>query len=415
MKILNLMIISALLFFGCSKKNIDNKVNEPEIKPPDPFHYISGKIEKGQSLAQSLNKYDLDKSKVYELVNALNKSYNLKYSHPQDFFKVVLDSSNVINEFQYFPSKILSYQLERDSTNKWICKIDTLKTEKKIAVSEGEIQSSLYAGMRNSNIPPSVIMEFTQIFQWDIDFLLDTRVGDKFKVIYEEYYHDGERIKSGDIISATYISGDYHNTAYLFKNSKGFKKYYDKDGKSFQKAFLKSPLNYTRISSKFGMRFHPIRKRKFFHNGVDFAAPKGTPVECSADGTVIYRAWKGPRSTKKHKHGYGNTVIVRHANGYKTLYGHLSAYAKHLRVGQKIKQHTIIGYVGSTGLSTGNHLHYTIYHHGKAIDPLKLKNVAGPSLKKSKMAEFRQFVKYVDDFENKQLIAKNAEAKQKIN
>jgi len=409
MKILNIMIISSLIFFGCSKKNIGNKINKTPIQPKDPYHYINDKIEKGQSLAQSLNKYELGKSKVYELVNALNKKYNLKYSHPQDSFMVALDSSNVIKQFKYFPSKILSYQLDRDSTNKWICKIDTLKTEKSLFSSEGEITTSLYSGMSKANIPPSLIMEFTQIFQWDIDFLLDTRKGDKFEVLYEEYSHNGERIKSGNIISATYISGNYNNTAYLFKNSKGFKKYYDKNGKSFQKAFLKSPLNYTRISSKFGMRFHPIRKKKFFHNGVDFAAPKGTPVECSADGTVIYRAWKGSRSTKKHKHGYGNTVMVRHANGYKTLYGHLSAYAKGLRIGQKIKQHTIIGYVGSTGLSTGNHLHYTIYHHGKAIDPLKLKNVAGPSLKKSKLEEFRQFVEYVDAFEKKQLVAKNAE------
>ena len=411
MKILNIMLVSSLLFFGCTKKQIVDKIDQTPIKPKDPLHYFHGKIEKGQSLAKSLNNFDLGKSKVYELVNALNKSYNLKYSHPQDSFMVALDSSNVLTKFIYYPSKTLSYKLNRDSTNKWVCEIDTLKTEKKLISANGEITSSLYSGMSKANIPPSLIMQFTQIFQWDIDFLLDTRVGDKFNVLYEEYYHNGEKIKSGNIISATYISGNYQNTAYLFKNAKGFKKYYDKNGKSFQKAFLKSPLNYTRISSKFGMRFHPIRKKRFFHNGVDFAAPKGTPVECSADGTVIYRAWKGPHSTKKHKHGYGNTVMVRHANGYKTLYGHLSAYAKGLRVGQKIKQHTIIGYVGSTGLSTGNHLHYTIYHHGKAIDPLKLKNVAGPSLKKSRMKEFRQFVNYVDNLEKQELIAKNNEVK----
>jgi murein DD-endopeptidase MepM/ murein hydrolase activator NlpD len=409
MNILKIIFLSSFLIFGCSKKKIDNLNDQSPVKPKDPYHYINGKIQKGQSLAQALNAFDLGKSKVYELVNSLNKSYNLKYSHPQDSFTVTLDSSNVIQKFTYFPSKILSYHLEKDSTQKWFCSIDTLKIEKKIIVSEGEITTSLYSGMRKSDIPPSLIMKFTQIFQWDIDFLVDTRIGDKFVILYEEYYHNNDKIKSGNIISATYISGNYHNTAYLFENSKGFKKYYDKDGKSFQKAFLKSPLNYTRISSKFGMRFHPIRKKKFFHNGVDYAAPKGTPVECSADGTVIYRAWKGPRSTKKHKHGYGNTIIVRHANGYKTLYGHLSAYAKGIYVGKRIKQHTIIGYVGSTGLSTGNHLHYTIYHHGKAINPLKLKNVAGPSLKKSNMEKFQQFVKYVNDFEKKKLVSQSLE------
>jgi hypothetical protein len=224
---------------------------------------------------------------------------------------------------------------------------------------------------------------FTQIFQWDIDFFIDPQKGDQFRVVYEQYMNGDKFMRYGNILIAQYSSKNYDKQAYFYTNQAGTSKYYDAEGVSFQKAFLKSPLNYKRISSYFGKRVNPVTKKVSVHHGVDYAAAYGTPVEAAADGTVIYAGW--------HKNHTGNTVKIRHANGYKTLYGHLSKFGKY-KVGDRVKQHDVIGYVGSTGRSTGNHLHYTIYHHDVPINPLKLNNVSGPPVPENEMEQFKQEV-----------------------
>ena len=320
----------------------------------------------------------------------MDSIYNLRRAHPADSFVVRLDTLDVMHELIYIHDKIHTYRVIRDTADVFFTQIDTLKLVKEIDTFDGVMESSLWNAVINGGEGPALAVMMSQIFQWDIDFFIDPQKGDSFTLAFEQYKTEsGEFIKYGEILVAQYTSRNYDNIAYRYTNNKGISKYYDENGKSFQKAFLKSPLNYKRISSYFGMRKHPITKKSWMHNGVDYAATYGTPVEASADGTIIHRGWKGGHpSVNGRTGGYGKTIIIRHPNGYKTLYGHLSSYGKY-KVGNKVKQHDIIGYVGSTGLSTGNHLHYTIYQYGKAINPLRLKNVSGPPVPKGEMELFQ--------------------------
>ena len=383
-----------LLLFVSSCHNEESSPIQEEPVIIDPYHYKSGIIMSGEPLAEALIRSDIDNVQAYRLVNELNKVFDLRKSHPADSFFVKIDSLNTIQELVYIPDKINTYRVLRDSLGLYNAFVDTLKTVKQINICEGEIEYSLWnAIVERQKEGPALAMMLSQIFQWDIDFNIDPKKGDKFKIVYEQYNNEfGKFVKYGSILCARYASQSYDKTAYRYSVKGVGTKYFDEKGKSFQKAFLRTPLNFTRITSKFGTRVHPITKKRRFHNGVDFAAPYGTPVESVADGTVIHASWKGGHPTVNgRKGGYGKTVIIRHTNGYKTLYGHLSSYGK-FKVGSRVKQHDVIGYVGSTGLSTGNHLHYTVYHHGKAINPLKIKNVSGPPIPKSEKSKFEEKV-----------------------
>ena len=373
MKKVVVFILVLLVMLACSKQ-------QKEVEEVDPFIYKQGILEEGETLANALLDEGIENGLVYKLVNQLDSLYDLRRAHPNDSFMVKLDTLNILHELSFRPNQIYNYRIIRDTSNVYFAQIDTLKLFKEVAVSEGEIESSLWQGMSAEGIDAATIVMFTQIFQWDIDFFIDPQKGDKFYVVYEKNMdNNGKFVKSGNILAARYSSRNYSDTAYRYTNKKDETRYYDNKGKCIQKAFLKSPLNYRRISSYFGTRTHPITKKKSTHNGVDYAAARGTPVEATASGVVTKASWN-----KRHT---GETVKIRHPKGYVTLYGHLSKYGK-FKVGDRVQQHDIIGYVGSTGRSTGPHLHYTIYHHGKAINPLKLKNVAGPSIPKDEMGNF---------------------------
>jgi len=383
-----------ILFVIISCVKNEAEINFSKIKKiakeKDSFTYKTGKLEKDETLANALMNDGLASGTAYKFVNQLDKIFSLRYAQPNDQYCVKLDTLSEVVEIAFQPNEVHTYWVFRDSARNFTTKIDTLQLVKKNGFCEGKIESSLWNAMVNAGEKPALIMMLTQIFQWDIDFFIDPQKGDKFKLIFEKYTNANDGfVKYGKILVANYESKKIDETAYFFKTKDGTEKYYDENGKCFQKAFLKSPLNYKRITSTFGSRYHPIRKKSIFHNGVDYAASYGTPVEAAADGTVIHCGWKGGHPTVNgRKGGYGKTVMVRHSNGYKTLYGHLSKYGKY-KVGSRVSQHDVIGYVGSTGLSTGNHLHYTIYHHDKAINPLKLKNVSGPPIPKSEMKEFK--------------------------
>lgn len=377
MRYLFFLMVFLLLLSGCQDKYEDTP---EEI---DPFVYRRGVLNKGETLAAVMLKMDLDNASVYQLVNQLDKIYNLKKSHPADSFYVRLDTLGVIHELAYMPDLTTIYRVIRDSNDVLYTRIDTLQLELEISSCSGEIRSSLYQAMREAGEGGALPVMFSQIFQWDIDFFIDPQPGDQFKVIYERYTDGKKFIRYGQILAAQYISRNYNKIAFRYRDTSGITKYYDEKGISFQKAFLKSPLNYKRISSYFGNRVHPVTKKVSFHSGVDYAAAYGTPVEAVADGTVIKASWSSNHT--------GNTVIIRHTNGYKTLYGHLSKYGKY-KVGDKVQQHDVVGYVGSTGRSTGNHLHYTIYQHDKPINPLSLNNVSGPPVPKNEMAQYQVLV-----------------------
>lgn len=235
---------------------------------------------------------------------------------------------------------------------------------KRPILKSAEIKSSLFGATDDANIPDSVAIQVAEMFESEIDFHTDLRRGDHFNVIYEGSYDQGELLKTGDVLAAEFVNNGKTYRAIGYRNSSGEMQYYSPDGKSLHKSFLRSPLEFTRISSGFTLgRFHPILQRMRAHKGVDMAAPTGTRVKASGDATVDFVGQKG---------GYGNVIVLRHANGVSTVYGHLSRFAPGLHRGEKVTQGELIGFVGMTGLATGPHLHYEFLLNGEHRDPMKV-------------------------------------------
>jgi murein DD-endopeptidase MepM/ murein hydrolase activator NlpD len=227
----------------------------------------------------------------------------------------------------------------------------------------GDIETSLYEAMLDLGEKPALIADYADIFGWEIDFFCETQQGDSFTVLVERKTVDADFIGYGNVLVARYRGavGDFR--AYRFRDPDGRTDFYNSDGECMRKTFLKSPLHFTRVTSYFGRRYHPIRRRRMHHAGVDYAAPVGTPVSCVAAGHVTFCGWNG---------GYGNLVEVTHPGGYKTRYGHLSRFGKGIRSGVSVAQNRVVGYVGSTGISTGPHLHYEVRKFDSPVNPLRV-------------------------------------------
>lgn len=257
-----------------------------------------------------------------------------------------------------------------------------LVLENRILMKSAEIRSSLFAATDDADIPDQIALQLANVFSSEIDFNLDLRKGDHFSVVYEASFSNGELIKTGKILSTEFVNDGKAYTAVLYRDGQGHESYYTPDGKSLQKAFLRSPLEFSRISSGFSLaRFHPILNTWRAHKGVDYAAPTGTLVKAVADATVAFVGTQG---------GYGNVIMLQHAGGIMTVYGHLSRFAAGLRKGEKIAQGTGIGYVGMTGMATGPHLHYEFRVHGEHKDPLKVALPTSIPLTPSALADFRK-------------------------
>lgn len=403
-----IVMILGLLVLSCTQPVVSYEEEEESV---DPYVYKWGSLRQGETLANALLDRELGNADVYRVVNELNEVYDLRRCYPGDSFFVKVDTTNLIQELQFIPDRVTSYHVIRDTLGEYQINIEKNELEKEVSYIEGEIETSLYAAIIKAGEGPALAMALTQIFQWDIDFLIDPQKGDQFRLVFEKYKSGDEFIRYGDILTAQYVSRNYDKIAYLYTTNEGQKKYFDIDGQSFQKAFLRSPLNYTRITSRFSRgRYHPVLKIVRPHHGVDYGAPHGTPVETSADGTVIHVGWKGGHPTVNGRQGgYGKTVMIRHPNGYQTLYGHLSNYARGLKVGQRVSQGQVIGYVGSTGLATGPHLHYEIHLNGNPIDPLKLDNVAGPPVPENELAQFKAKADSLYALLNSRLIVEKTE------
>ena len=253
--------------------------------------------------------------------------------------------------------------------------------ETRTQVASSTIKNSLFLAGQRAGLSDSLIMQLANVFGWDIDFALDIRAGDQFSVLYEEKYLDGEKIKDGAIIAAEFVNAGESYRAVRYTDSKGNTDYYSQNGRSMRKPFLRTPVDFARISSGFNLkRKHPVLNRIRAHKGVDYAASTGTPIKASGDGKIIHRGTKG---------GYGRTVIVKHGSSYSTLYAHMHKYAKNTQVGKRVKQGQIIGYVGKSGLATGPHLHYEFRVNGVHRNPLTVKLPDASPLPKSEMARFK--------------------------
>ena len=248
----------------------------------------------------------------------------------------------------------------------------TKNLNKKIIFKEGKISQSLYRSAIKSNILPNIIVEFARIYGFQVDFQRDIRKNDSYQIIYEIFQDEDDKIfETGKIIFANLILGGQENSLYLFIDKKKNGEHYDLNGKSVRKALMKTPINGARLSSNFGMRKHPILGFNKMHKGTDFAAKEGTPIMASGDGKIIRARWCG---------GGGNCIKIKHNSTYSTIYAHLSKFAAGIKEGVRVKQGRIIGYVGSTGMSTGPHLHYEVIENNIKINSQKLKLPSGKTL-----------------------------------
>ncbi len=292
--------------------------------------------------------------------------------------KKLEDNTNTLVSLTYPVNNTTSVEI-RKSQNNFIVKENILQLYKREIVIKADIKNNLYSSAVNSGVEPNIIVEFARIFGFEVDFQRDIRKGDWFEILYEKFEDDNNKVRdTGKIIYASmFVNGEEINL-YNFKYQKE-EDYYDIKGKSITKSLMKTPINGARLSSSFGMRKHPILGYNKMHRGTDFAAPSGTPIMASGSGTVTRARWCG---------GGGNCVKIKHNSTYETIYAHMKAFAKGIKEGRKVKQGQIIGYVGSTGLSTGPHLHYEVIVNGKKVNSQKLKLPSGKTLRGKEREKF---------------------------
>jgi murein DD-endopeptidase MepM/ murein hydrolase activator NlpD len=346
-------------------------------------------IKPGDVLALTLNETKLSKKDSSDILTELKKLVNIAKCLPGDFYEINYDkTTGEWTNFSYYPSGMFYYEISKSSGNIITSQKKRLETIIVKYQKEGTIENSLWMAMASQEIPANIICYFTDIFASQIDFVTGTRQGDSFKIIYEiEIAKKKEMQLSHKIIAAEYKTSSNSYRAFYFKTKKGTEGYFDEKGKSVKSAFLKAPLQYSRISSHFTTRrLHPILKIVRPHLGTDYAAPYGTPVSSIGAGIVI---------KAKYSKGFGNQVIIKHPNGYKTYYGHLSKYGKGIKLGARIKQGQIIGYVGMTGLATGPHLDFRIKFNNKFFDYTKMKHCPSTILSGEDKTNFENTIKNI--------------------
>ena len=346
-----------------------------------------------------LSLYFIKDKEIQEIKKQLSNKVNLNKLNTKHKIKFTLDqSNNIIKDFTFQISNKEKIYLKRNLDNKFNQKILVTKLKKNTIYKENSIMQSLYKSATDQRIPPSIIIEFARIYGFQVDFQRDIRKRDSFQIMYEIFKDDNGRIiETGEILFANLKLSGASNSLYFF-NEEGSKGHYDKSGKSVKKALMKTPINGARLSSPFGMRKHPIDGFNKMHKGTDFAAPMGTPIMASGDGVVKKAGWCG---------GGGNCVVIKHNSTYQTVYAHMSKFAKGIRSGVRVRQAQIIGYVGSTGKSTGPHLHYEVIVNGKKINSQKLKLPSGKILKGDERKRFETVKIKLDVLKSEKIIGLN--------
>ena len=378
------------------KKNSKNEtvyINEDELKLikdfffkkiNSPFTNINYEIKKGDTIGKILKKYNVKSANIQNVINEYSKYQKVNKLFVGNKIDLVIEKSfseskSSIVSFFIPITKSTSIEIKRNELGKFESKKIITKLYKRTVVADNTIKNNLYSSAIDAKINPDTIIEFARIFGFEIDFQRDIRKNDYFRIVFEKYLDEnGEFIKSGTIIYAHMTVNGRDITLYKFGNDKDYG-YFDVNGKSVEKALMKTPINGARLSSSYGMRKHPILGFNKMHKGTDFAAPMGTPILASGSGTVTRAKWCG---------GGGNCIKIKHNSTYQTVYAHLKSFAAGIKAGKKVKQGQIIGYVGSTGMSTGPHLHYEVIVNGKHVNSQKLKLPSGKTLKDDERKKF---------------------------
>ena len=344
-----------------------------------PERIIEGRMEKGSCLYMALKKRGVPPDQIALITAHLKPIFDFRDCNPGDSFRASLDEGDELQKFTYEAGLADIYEVTREG-DRYVASKKEIILDRHLTRVEGKIESTLLDAIEKAGEGDRLALAFADIFAWEIDFHNDPRKGDRFKILVEKLYKDGQFIRYGNILAATYDTSSQEYRGFYFKGPGGREGYYDEKGRSLEKSFLRSPLKFTRITSGYSRRRrHPILGGYHPHLAVDYAAPPGTPIRAVGDGRVVFRGWN---------RGYGKQITIKHGNGYTTYYGHLSRYARGIKKGKWVKQKQIIGYVGSTGLATGPHLDYRISRNGKFLDPLKMKSPPISSIRRQQLADF---------------------------
>ena len=337
------------------------------------------RVRPGQSLADIFREQGLSPTDLQRALDAQKDASALQRIRPGDEFAFDIDVDGALKALRFDRDDATRVTLNFSDAGVAEAALDRAM-ERRVQVTHGVINSSLFDAGNQAGMTDVMVLKLANAFAYDIDFAQDLRGGDSFSAIYDQVYRDGERLRDGDIVAATFINQGKRYTAIRYTNSQGETLYYTEDGRPLRKAFLRTPVEFTRISSRFSSgRMHPVLGKMRAHRGVDYAAPSGTPIRAAGDGKITFRGWQN---------GYGNVVILQHNGRYTTLYGHMSRFAN-AKVGQRISQGQVIGYVGKTGLATGPHLHYEFRLDGQHRDPLTVTLPKEEPLPATELARFR--------------------------
>ncbi|MFQ5441281.1 MAG: peptidoglycan DD-metalloendopeptidase family protein [Thermodesulfobacteriota bacterium] len=376
-------VVLSLLFLlspeASSRRDVDQYPAENlTVARPDRYDI---KVTRNDTFYSIMSRFNVAPSEIYRMARVAKPICNLSRLRSGTKLSVVTLKGRVdrvlygLNAFELFVLK------RNDNVSEgYKAGILKLPTEVRVERASGEIETSLYEAGVQEGVDPGIILSLSDIMAWDVDFATDIRKGDTFSILYEKTYVEGRPVKTGRILGAEIVNNGRTYSAVYFKDGRGRPGYYDLKGRSLRRLLLKSPLRYSRITSYFSRRrYHPILKRYRPHHGVDYAAPRGTPIETTGSGRVEFAGWKK---------GYGRFVVVKHSNGFKTGYGHMSRIKRGIRRGVRVAQGDVVGYVGSTGISTGPHLHYEVKKRGRFLNPLNIRSNPKLSVSRREMARF---------------------------
>lgn len=347
-------------------------------------------LKSGDSLGPLLQRNGVPPNEAYKVTQAFSEAYNPRNLRAGQTITMYFDQSPEpkITEVTLKPAFDRTVFVSRTQDDKFTTRDLTVNFPKEIVQVSGTVENSLYLDAGRMGVPDKVTVQFSHIYEHSVDFQRDIRKGDAFTMTFELYRdRDGKPLKAGDLVYASFSPRGQKSSYYLFTSKNGDENFYSKDGKSAKRKLMRTPVNGARLSSGYGRRKHPVLGYVKTHKGVDFAAPRGTPIMAAGIGTVERASRFG---------SFGKYIRIRHSDGYKTAYAHLNGYARGIKSGARVRQGQIIGYVGTTGRSTGPHLHYEVHKNGKAINPRSLSTLSGKPLPKSERAAFDVRRKEID-------------------
>ena len=384
------ILVFSIFLSGCSILDmVDSEDNQEITAPPEPqFEIKNCEVEDGDTFAIILENHGIGYSDMLQILDSSSSTYDFTSIRLGQPLRFAYDDLGQLKYFEYEKDKEEIVRVSLDS-GEYKCENIPIEYEIKTNKLSGTIEESLWLAGLEAGLTDELILEFADIFAWTVDFSVEVRKGDSFKVLFEEKYRDGKYVGINKILAGSFTNAGEEFKAYLFEDDEGKLAYYNKAGEAMIKQFLKAPLNYKYISSGYTYaRFHPVTHNTGPHRAIDYAATIGTPVMAVGDGTVTFAGWNG---------GFGNYIDIHHNDVYATQYAHLSAYGKGIKYGAKVVQGQVIGYVGSTGWSTGPHLHYQIKKHGTLVNPMDIELPAGDPVPEEKKAEFEVIMRGLDE------------------